>query len=365
MNKKPKILFLVQLPPPVHGMSMINQSLLQSQAIAEAFETKFIDLALSKTISAIGHYSLSKFANLILLFPKLVFWLCYFRPQLIYFTFSPSGPALYRDALICLIIKFFRIRLIIHMHGKGLKKIPDSSYKKKIVRWAFKGTSVISLSEGLQNDLIGLPIDKLFIAANGIQKTAVAQKPSLTDRPIRFLFLSNLVKTKGILELIDAAFLLKNVNVNWEMRIVGGDGDVSVAEIVEIINQKDLSNHVTVLGAKYGAEKTHQLNWADVLVFPTYYENECFPLVILEAMMHGIAIVSTFEGAIPEIVEHKQTGLLVAGRSPYLLCESLSYLIHNPLDVKKMGLQSQAKFNNKYTLDRFEQKLIAILKEWY
>lgn len=359
--KKVKILFLVQLPPPIHGMSMINQYLFESKAIATEFETKFLDLALSKSISSIGRYSLSKFFNLIFFFAKLFLGLVYFRPKMVYFTLSPTGPALYRDAVICLLVKAFVRPMVIHMHGKGLKTIRQSSFKGRLVRWAFKGSCVISLSEGLKDDISELPILKKIALGNGIKKTEVIAKQTLIDRPVRLLFLSNLVKSKGILELMDSLSRLKKTITNWECRIVGSDGDVTTQEINKIIEEKGLKSQVTVLGAKYGSEKTKQLNWADMLVFPTY--NDCFPLVILEAMMHSTAIVSTFEGAIPEIIENGRTGVLVDAHNVQKLTETMRFLIDNPVEISKMGRQAEQDFNEKFTFEVFERNLVSKLTE--
>lgn len=46
-------------------------------------------------------------------------------------------------------------------------------------------------------------------------------------------------------------------------------------------------------------------------MFPTYYHNECFPLVLLEAMQHGLPCISTNEGAISDIVDDGVTGYIV------------------------------------------------------
>lgn len=49
-------------------------------------------------------------------------------------------------------------------------------------------------------------------------------------------------------------------------------------------------------GKMFGKEKSGLLQKADVFVFPTYYDNECFPVVLLEAMQHKLPVVTTNEG---------------------------------------------------------------------
>lgn len=57
------------------------------------------------------------------------------------------------------------------------------------------------------------------------------------------------------------------------------------------------------MGYKYGNKIAAFFENADVMVFPTYYNKECFPLVLLEGMMHGLACVSTREAGIPENID--------------------------------------------------------------
>ena len=69
------------------------------------------------------------------------------------------------------------------------------------------------------------------------------------------------------------------------------------------------------MGRKYEKEKEETFAKADIFAFPTYYNNECFPLVLLEAMQHSLPVVSTFEGGIPDIVDEGEAGFLVAQKN--------------------------------------------------
>jgi len=100
---------------------------------------------------------------------------------------------------------------------------------------------------------------------------------------------------------------------------------------------------------------------ADIFVFPTYFE--LFPGVILEAMQFGKAIVTTFEGSIPEIIDNGKNGLLVPQKNPIALAEAIEILFHDPEKRKEMGKEAQRKFFSEFTLEKFEQHMIGVFEE--
>jgi len=80
-------------------------------------------------------------------------------------------------------------------------------------------------------------------------------------------------------------------------------------------------------------------------------------------MQAGLPVVSTFEGAIPEIVDDGVTGFLVPQKNPQALAEKLEILIKDSELRQKMGAAGRKKFLEKYTVDKFENNLLAIFKE--
>jgi glycosyltransferase involved in cell wall biosynthesis len=120
---------------------------------------------------------------------------------------------------------------------------------------------------------------------------------------------------------------------------------------------------VKYLGRKFGQDKQAVLADTDIFAFPTYYSNECFPLVLLEAMSASIAVVSTFEGGIPDIIEDGVTGFLVPQRDVEIMAEKLEELIQNPTLRQQMGKAGRQKFETELTLGIFEHNLQLILHQ--
>ena len=126
---------------------------------------------------------------------------------------------------------------------------------------------------------------------------------------------------------------------------------------------RGLSKEVIYHGKRYGEEKKVFWDQADVFVFPTYYHNECFPVVLLEAMEYGIPCISTDEGGIPDIIDDEKTGFIVEKKNVEQLADKISYLISHPDLCKEMGENGYKKFQTKYTLSIFEDRMKNILTE--
>jgi len=125
--------------------------------------------------------------------------------------------------------------------------------------------------------------------------------------------------------------------------------------------ESGLKGYIDVVGKKYGEEKRTAFKKADIFVHPTF--NDCLPLVLLEAMQYSIPIVSTFEGAIPDVVEDGISGFLVPQRDVGALANKLEVLIKDPVLRQKMGSAGRAKYDAQFTLERFERRMVEILNQ--
>jgi len=86
-------------------------------------------------------------------------------------------------------------------------------------------------------------------------------------------------------------------------------------------------------------------------------------LVLLEAMQFSLPVVSTFEGGIPDVVENGVTGFLVPQKDVEALAEKLELLIRNPELRKQMGEAGRKRYQEKFTLEKFENTLKDIIEQ--
>ena len=355
---KHNVLFIAQLPPPVHGASMMNNYVKKSKIINDAFSVFILPLQFADNLEDIGNFSFNKITKMFGFSFKLIKTLFRIKPKLVYFTLAPFGGAFYRDALFVFLIKLFRVKIIFHLHGKGIIDESQNAFKRKIYQFVFKNTYVITLSKMLDYDIEKVHYGKIFNLANGIE---IYEGEKIIDQKekLRILYLSNLVITKGVVDLVNALALIGEIGVDYQVDIVGNSADISILELKELIERKGISKRVNVLGPKYGNEKWEALQNSDIFVLPTYFKNECFPLVLLEAMQMNNAIISTNNGAIEEIIEN--CGILVPQNSPKELAIAIKELLSDPERIQRLKEKSRIEFDKKYTLEIFEINFVKIL----
>lgn len=114
-------------------------------------------------------------------------------------------------------------------------------------------------------------------------------------------------------------------------------------------------------GKKYGNDKRAALSESDIFVLPTM--NDCFPLVILEAMEQSKPIVTTAIGGIPDIVDDNATGMIAQAGDAQSLANSLGRLLKDKDLVALFGENGKKKLLEQFTEKNFESTLLEILQE--
>lgn len=368
---KPRILFILHLPPPVHGAAMMGQYIHDSKVINERFDCHYINLTTAKSLQDIGKGGVKKLWRFFCLLLRIVKGLVRVKPQLVYVTPNSHGGAFYKDFVVVQLIKLMGYRVIVHYHNKGVATRQDRWQDDKLYRLFFKNLKVILLAEALYKDVEKyVKREDVFVCPNGIpaslDKEPVAERKNEIPQ---LLFLSNLLVDKGVLVLLDALKVLKEKGYSFVCHFVGGETtEIDAARFAEEVKTRGLNQMVLYLGKRYGEEKNEEYGNADVFVFPTYYFNECFPLVLLEAMEHAVPCISTREGGVSAIIDDGVNGFMVEKRDANALADRIEFLLTHPEERTRMGIAGYQKFKNEFTLPKFEARMKQILEraneEW-
>ena len=139
---------------------------------------------------------------------------------------------------------------------------------------------------------------------------------------VNICYLGSIVPYKGIHVLIQAAKRLQDLPI--EVRI---HGEVLYPPYMDKL--RELGDTIIYAGPYHPDQLTKVLSQADILVLPSLAP-ETFSFVIREAALAGVPVVASRIGAIPEVIEHGQNGLLVSPGSVDELAAALRQLVLDP-----------------------------------
>ena len=183
----------------------------------------------------------------------------------------------------------------------------------------------------------------------------VPRSPSITERggtPV-VLVVARLVEKKGADLLIRAAARLRARAVEFSVRIAGEGPEW--ARLQRLAHELGVSDRVSFLGPLTESEVRAEYGQATVFALPCQIlpngDRDGLPNVLLEAMAHGLPIVSTTLAGVREAVVHGESGLLVSPEDEIGLADALERLF---LDTALRGrLGSKAR---ERVAERFERR---------
>ena len=362
MEQRPKILFVLHLPPPVHGAAMVGKYIHDSKLVNEKFECRYINLTTASSLEDIGRVSLSKLKAFVRLVRHIRREVKTFRPQLVYITPNAKDGAFYKDFIVVEMLKMMGCRVVAHYHNKGVSSRQDRWLDNLLYKRFFKGIKVILLGKSLYKDVEKyVRWEDVFICPNGIPETSMSL-PEKKANPIpRLLFLSNLLESKGVFVLLDALRILKDKGYSFVCDFVGGEtAEIDAHRFEEEVLKRGLNEIALYHGRKGGEEKDAAIEACDVFVLPT--QNDCFPLVLLEAMSHGKPVVTTPIGAIPDIVDDGKNGIIDKKGTAVTFSDCIKHLFDNKQLIAEYGENGKRKYLMKFTDSQFEKSFYDVIK---
>lgn len=359
------ILFMLHLPPPVHGSTLVGELMKESKVINDTFQGRYINLILSRKVHESGKTNIKKLIRFSVIWFHLLGKLIHRKPDLCYYALTTTGSGFKKDVLLITLLRLFRVRIVYHIHNKGINLARKSRINHLLYQFVFKNCRIILLSPYLYYDVEAyVSQDQVYICPNGIKdyQPSTAFMTVSENRPFKILFFSNLIKEKGVFVLVEACSILKDKGYIFQCDFVGGEGDVSANQLMAFVKERGLTDHVKYLGKRYGKLKEMSFEQADVFTLPSRYD--CFPLVVLEAMQHSLPVITAHEGGMPDMVDEGSSGFLISRYDDVnALAEKLEYFIVNPSSRKQMGANGRIKYEQHFTLPLFEQRMHSILSE--
>ena len=367
------LLIIGPLPPPIQGETTAIKTILDSKKIRNEFNIDVINTSMGKKSGTVGSFSFRKLLRDLRIIIKLLkqVYLNNLNKKfdIVYLSISQTKLGLLRDLIILNIVSLKTKYLIVHLHGNNLGNTIDlfGSIGKKIISNTFKKVDLgIVLGENLINNYRGL-ISSVKIVQNGVDDVVtkdnniILRNNKNQDQEVKIIYLSNLIKAKGFIDLIEACIDLIRDGLNIKLTLAGAIYDQLEAEMIfKKVEKLGLKKFINYVGIVEGEEKRKLLLESDIMVLPTKYPVEGQPLSILEGMSAGLPIISSEIGCIPEMVT--DNGILLKEVNINSLKEAIKYLIDSK-DVRiEMGLRSRKYYLEKYTTEKYIDRLLTIFR---
>ncbi len=176
-------------------------------------------------------------------------------------------------------------------------------------------------------------------------------------------YVGQIARWKGVEYFIRSAPLIIKEIPDVNFLIIGGPifGDVEYfEELKTIVHNLGLNDKIQFVGET--EDVSPYMSKLDVLVYPSI-QAEPFGRVLVEAGAFGKPVVSTYEGAIPEIVENGVTGVLVPVKDYKSIAKAVNNIIMNPNLAKSMGERGKERVAKYFNLDRTMREVKEVITE--
>jgi glycosyltransferase involved in cell wall biosynthesis len=196
-------------------------------------------------------------------------------------------------------------------------------------------TRVVVTSNATARYLISdydVPTDRIVVAQPGTDPAPSAQGSG--DGVVQLLSVGSIVPRKGFDVLITALATL--TGLPWRLTIAGDrDRDAKTAALLdEDIERFRLNDRIVVAGTVATADLDELYDRADLFVLASRYEG--YGMAYAEAVAHGLPLIGTTAGAIPETAP--DACLFVAPDDSLALAAALRRLINNPSDRRALAM---------------------------
>jgi len=145
----------------------------------------------------------------------------------------------------------------------------------------------------------GIAADRVAVATPGTDKPSL-QPARRSQGPLHLLAVGTITPRKGHLLLIEALAGLRDFD--WRLTCIGSltRDHATVSALRRLIAEQGLGDRIALQGEQPQAVLTAAYRDADLFVLPSYYEG--YGMVYAEALAHGLPIIATNGGAIPDTV---------------------------------------------------------------
>jgi glycosyltransferase involved in cell wall biosynthesis len=231
---------------------------------------------------------------------------------------------------------------------------------------------IIAVSDGIKNELIknGIKESRVIVIQNAAQgnydkelftqnRQNKRQQLNIREKEFVLGYIGRLSEEKGIKYLIEASSILNELGVPIRTLIIGEGPQRE--ELKEWVRHLNISSRIIFAGFQRDIDSW--LPTIDIFVLPSLTEGT--PMSLLEAMAHGIPVVATAVGGVPQVVDSGKNGILVSPGKPEQIKDAIFLLYKNEVlrnDISQAAKETiKLKYNVKDWVSKIEAEYLKIL----
>ena len=375
----PETILIGSLPPPITGQTIAFQM------ACEGFQerklpSRVINLSGGEHTRPEGRFSLRRLVQLLKPFCKALILL--FGQKNLYLSATQNWVGFLRDSIFILLATIGRQRIVIHFQGGNYDGFYASlsPLQQYVVRAFLKPVDTILI---LGKSLYGMfdfdPAlrDKIQVVFNGlpydIEELSLEPKHLPPGELPKLLFLSNLIVSKGYLQVLEALHILvHDLRTDVECHFCGSfvlasdicpysTPEEAEADFLHRIEKLGLGKHAFWHGPVDGKRKLRFLQESHFFLLPTRYAYEGQPISIIEALAFGLVVITTPYRTIPEMVEKGKVAELISFDQPEEIARVIESYIRDPGKFEAMSRASIDQYRKTFTREQHLNKLIPLI----
>ncbi|VXB48068.1 conserved hypothetical protein [Curtobacterium sp. 8I-2] len=360
MRSGHRIVVISQVPPPMHGSTLITKILLE--VLRELGETPvLVDRRFSRDIGEVGSVSLRKISAAPALAGRLLIAL-FQRPGACVFFCTNRPFSFLVDVFLGELLRLFRVPTVNYVHTRGYSELAQRGkvWRFLVSRLLGGGKVTVCLGESLVADIVDfVPTGSIAIIKNTVETPPAKHAPR---RRGHVIFLSNLLEEKGADIFVETAIKISAGPGQEMFSLVGPTVDEAVtASLRDRVARVGLSDRIAFRGPLFGEEKWAALASAEVLVFPSRYRFEAQPLTIIEAFSVGVPVVASDLGAIGELVDDDFNGRLVATANVDSVSSAVQSITGDASTSDRLAEGARRTFDEQHSRDAFRAGWASVI----
>ncbi len=239
------------------------------------------------------------------------------------------GGWAYPDGVAAIVLaKLLKVPVVVKTFGSDINNLDQEKVARKQLEFFLpRADRVIAVSRQLKDKIIKLGVleGRIDVVHDGVavdvfypqDRQSSRIKLGLDQHAPTVVYVGNVLKTKGLFELIDAFHEVLRELQNARLVIVGSGADLAECKT----RAYSLGDSVIFAGRKHPDDIPNWMAVADIVTLPSWAEGT--PNVVREASACGRRVVATNVGGIPDIVNEGLLGELIPPRSPKALADAL------------------------------------------